>query len=538
MSDPVLDLNGIKSLFAKGVHYAKEHFPKGLFKRADHMCDYQLSLANKAQDLNTLMGSVSLHNSVLSSAYKGQKPVCDGCEIQYTPIQFGVGNNGWYFGFGIAGDLCFTFGLNRQEIAPPQVVAEQGIEPSEAVRWEMGGGFGKVGGSWYNFPTESFYMKYSQPDYSTFSLVSGGQGPDAKFKSVALGTARADPTLSNTNPFQFTLNTTFISPTDNKEHTLNVKMIANTPATPNVPKSGGRSNNTGSLYYSFTDMDIIAKLDAEDSKVGKGWVDHQLFKIGIPRNIMDQAKVSVVNILSKIVTGGWLWFCVQDHETDTQYMFVHFFVDEFYKDYIRLGKKIDPHAINVYQKGKVHYFPSRTDMDSSDTEIRLTKLINVNGYDLPAEYDIILPGGKPVILTLASGPNQYPNPYASYENPALLYNAADTGKTKPIGIGIIEANGYMTNDEYAPRYISAAGGDVTDRRALKMVANMLSPNFSQSGGQKFLAFLIVLIPLWLLIITIVFILYKKNGRHPRVMIAITLLLVLYAITYQGKSNDD
>jgi len=167
----------------------------------------------------------------------------------------------------------------------------------------------------------------------------------------------------------------------------------------------------------------------------------------------------------------------------------------------------------------------------SDLDVQLTKTVNVNGMDLPKEYNITLPGGKPVVLTLASAPDQYPVPYAPYENPAILYDAADTQKTKPIGIGIIEANGYMTNDEYAQRYIKAAGGDATNQASVNMVSNAMSPNLTQTGGQRFLAFLIILIPLWLLIIAIIFILYKKNGRYPRLMIVLVLLLLLYGITY-------
>jgi len=35
MSEHVLDFNGIKTLFAKGVQHAKDHFPSGLFIRND-----------------------------------------------------------------------------------------------------------------------------------------------------------------------------------------------------------------------------------------------------------------------------------------------------------------------------------------------------------------------------------------------------------------------------------------------------------------------------------------------------------------------
>jgi hypothetical protein len=528
MSEGVLDLNGIKALYAKGMQYAKDHFPKGLFSRNDSLCDYQLSLVNKAQDLTTLANAISINNAVWSTAFKGPKPICRGCEIQYTPMQFGVSNNGWYFNYGVAGDMCFVFGLNRIELAPPCVVEKERLDPSEAVLWSLGGGFGKIGGPWYNFPSEYFYMKYDQPTYSTFSLV--GRGTQVKNATLTTG---------QSNPMQFTMSADFISPTDGKEHSINVTMTANTPPLPNVPGACGLCvDGMGTMYYSYTDMDVVVSVDKGNQQSGKGWIDHQLFKTGVPRNLMSQAQKSVANTLVKPVSGGWLWFAIQDYESDTQYLLTHFFVNKFYKDSIKLNENIPMQIVNVYKKGEAHFNPTRTDMDSFDLQVKMTKTINVNGLDLPAEYDIILPGGKPVILTLASGPDQYPYPFGSYENPALLFNRSDTGRTKPIGIGIIEANGYFTNDQYAQRYVKAAGGDVNDQAALDMVSKAMSPNLPQTGGQRFLAFLIVLIPLWLLIIALVFILHDKKGRHPRLMIAIAVLLILYGITYSSNSSNN
>lgn len=531
MSGPVLDLNGIKALFAKGMQHAKDHFPKGLFTCDDKLCEYHLSLVNKAQDLTTLMNAFAIRNPVLPTAYKGPKPICKGCEIQYNPIQFGVGNSGWYFNYGVAGDVCFVFSLGRIEIAPPDVVTDERYDPSETVRWSLGGGFGQVGGPWYSFPSEIIYMKYSQPTYSTFSLVGGGM----QIKNAMLATAQADTILPTTNPMQFVMSADFVSPTDGKEHNISVTMIANTPPVPNVPNScGGCTNNMGSLYYSFTDMDVIVKVDSQEPQTGKGWIDHQLMKSGIPKSLMAQAQTSVLNTIINPVSGGWLWFAIQDYESDTQYMLCHFFVQKFYKDDIKLNKSIPMQLVNVYKKGVAHFSPTRTDMDTSDLDVKMTKIINVNGCDLPAEYNIILPGGKSVVLSLASGPDQYPNAYGSYENPAILFNE----KRMPIGIGIIEANGYMTNYEYAQRFVKAAGGDINDQRILNMVSKAMSPNFSQTVGQRFLAFLIILIPLWLLVIAIIFVLHKKNGRHPRVMIAIAVLLILYGLNYKGDSKNN
>lgn len=535
MSGPVLDLNGIKALFAKGIQHAKDNFPIGLFSRNDQLCNYQLSLVNKAEDLTTLMNAISIKNPVFQSAFKGPKPIPRGSEIAHNPIQFGVGNVGWYFNYGVAGDICFVLSFSRTEIAPPSVVEEEKLDPSEAVRWNLGGGFGKIGGPWYNLPGEAFYMKYSQENFATFSIAGGG----SQITNAMLASRQADPSLPNANPLQFIMSADFVSPTDGKSHSISVTMIANVPPAPNVPNSCGQcANDMGSMYYSYTDMDVLVKVDNQSQQAGKGWIDHQLFKNGIPRSLMAQAQASVANTLINPISGGWLWFAIQDYESNIQYMFCHFFVTKFYKDAIKLNENIPMQLINVYKNGQTHFNPTRTDMDISDLDVRLVKTVNVNGLDLPAEYNITLPGGRPVIFTLASSPDQYLVPFAPYENPALLYNAADTGRTNPIGIGIIEANGYLTNDQYALRYIKAAGGNVTDQASLSMVSKAMSPNLTQTGLQRFAAFLIVLIPLWLIIIALIFVLHSKKDRRTRLMIAIALLLIIYGLTYSGDSTNN
>lgn len=525
MSQPLLDLNGIKSLFSKGMEYAKNNFPKGLYNIDEELCDYQLSLVNKATDLTTVMNAIGIRNSVISTAYKGPKPICNGCEIQYNPIQFGVGNSGWYFNYGVAGNISFVFGLTRSEIAPPDVVKNENIPPEEAVRWILGGGFGVTGGPWYNFPAEIIYMKYSQPTYSTFSLTGGGN----QIKTASLSNAQPNPLLSTTNPMQFTMTADFISPTDGKEHKIDITMISNTPPTPNVANSCGMCvNNMGSLYYSYTDMDIIVTVDGGQPQTGKGWIDHQTMKSGIVKGLMNQAKTTFTNMLVKPVTGGWLWYAIQDYESDTQYMFTHFFISKFYKDDIKLNENIPMHLVNVYKKGVAHFSPTRTDMDIGDVSVKMVKTVNVNGLDLPAEYEITLPGGKSVVLTIASSPDVFLTTIASYECPALLF---DSTRTKQIGIGLIEANYYLTNDELAKRYINYAGGDTNDMKAQQLISRALSPTGNQTTWQKILAVLIVLIPLCILIAFMIFIFYRKDKRHIRLMISIALLLILYGVTY-------
>jgi hypothetical protein len=321
--------------------------------------------------------------------------------------------------------------------------------------------------------------------------------------------------------------------TNGKERDIKATMLSMTPPIPNCQNSCcDCTNDAGSLYISFTDMDVkLITTESSGAKVGKGWVDHQLFKSGISKNMFAQASASVTNTLLKPLTGGWLWFSIQDYESDTQYMFTHFFLNKFYTDDISLNKDIPMQLVNVYKKGVPYYSPTRTDMDISDLKVKMTQTIKANNMDLPAKYEITLPGGKDVILVLASDPNVYKFAYGHYENPALLY-AKDSNKL--IGIGTIEANGYMTTDQYAPRYIAAAGGDTNDQKALVLVKSGISPNLKQTSFKRFLAFLIVLIPLWVTIISLYFIFKSKDKRKERTMLVVALYLIYYGISYKGN----
>lgn len=515
-----INLEYIKSLYSKGMQYAIDTYPKGLFMKYDDLCKYQLSLANKCKDLTTFGNIISISNPVFKTAFNGPKNVCQGCEIQYNPFQFGVGNAEWYFCYGVSNsgssNYCFEITFSKNEMVPPEVLKREGLDQTKYVLWSINGGYGIVGGEWYEIPNETIMMNYEQTSYSSFQISTINNGIDNNvIKSCIFG--------NTNNPMIYEFSLSFIDK-DNKIRKISSIMSSNTPPSPNAENSCGNcNNNMGSLYYSYTDMNVYMEINNEKVS-GKGWIDHQLLKSGIPKSLIAQAEVSVINTLIKPISSGWLWFAIQDYESNIQYMFCHFFNNKFYKDDIQKNINIPMHIVNVYQKG-ISTLNNSTNI--SNTKVILTKTINLNGIDLPSEYNIILPNGKEVILKLASSPNQYPTPYSQYENPALVINS----KTNNIiGFGIIEANGSMTNDEYAKRYIEASGGDPNDNTAIKLVSDGLSPHFKQTNFSVFLAFVIFLIPLWILLLSSTFIFYKKEERGKRIIMIIILLFIIYNLS--------
>jgi hypothetical protein len=506
---PLLDLNGLKALFKKGMDHAKKNYSSVFFDKREDLCDYQVELAMKAPDLTTFMNAVWMNNNTFASAFWDPHAICNGCELANTGVKFGVGNIGWYFLYGVTSGYVYNITLFRLEVAPPDCVD---FERSEAVRWGVMGGYGKVGGAWNQLQPEWIYMKYTEPSYSTFTLEGKGNTMSVSFGSVV--------------PMQFYFDISFTD-TKNEKHTIASTLTCNTPPTKNFPGSCYCFNGAGTFYYSYTDISISFIANNAPPSLGMGWIDHQLMKSGPLKGWWKQSLQTVTGLLSPKQTSGWLWTSVQDQESGLQYMFTIPLI-KYYKGNIKVNKKMVPAAINVYEKGVAHIKPTSTTMNSSDVEIHMLETFSANGVDLPAKYRIVLPGGKVVILKMVSGANVYPNAVAPSEQPAFLY---DSEEKKVIGSGLIEANLYLTSDQLASRMIQQAGGNSKDKNKVKMLSSMISGD--QSAGQKVLGVFALLTPLWILLLALLFVLYSKEQRHTRLMLSIVLLMLIYGAAKAG-----
>lgn len=517
---PLLDLDGIKALFRKGMQHAKDKYFSVVFPKNNALCDYQLDRVNAAQDLSTLMNAIWLgnNNATWCNSFWSPKAICDGCEIRYTGIQFGYGQTGWYFFYGITGNFCFNLSFFRQEIAPPDVVE---IDRGEAVRWLVLGGYGTIPNAgdvvpqWFSLQPEWIYMKYTQPSYSTFTLI--GQGTT---KAIS---------LSSVDPMSFLIDMTFTD-TNGASHSFKTTLRANTPPTPNFPNSCLCGYGLGTFYYSYTDMSCTFAVNNGAESTGKAWTDHQYVRGGIPNSTYMQALAAIG---PQKVSSGWLWFALQDEQSGLQYMLTHFFADAFYqKDILGRPKNnsIPMDIINVYKEGKTYFLPEDPIMNAKNLNVVLAQTVSVNGLDMPAAYNITLPGGKRVVLKIATAPNVYPTSFAPYETPAFLY----TPDGQKIGYGLIEANFYLDNKTLAQRMIASAGGNAGDPTQVNLILDVLNKKIN--GWRKFLAVLIVLLPLWILLTAILFVMYKKEMRGLRMGLVVAILMLLYLMVNMVSSG--
>lgn len=512
-----MSLQNIKNLFISGMNYAKKKYKSFLFSRCDDLCDYQIALANKAEDINSLMNAIWIGNInyTWTTAFKAPKPICSGCELAYTGIQYGVGPVGWYFFYGTQGSLCFNLTFFRLELAPSKILEQNNVPKSQGVMWNVLGGFGTIGQNpeWYSVQSEWISMEHTtfNPEYSTFMLNGAGKSLNVSLKSDI--------------PMSFVIQLSFTD-VNSKAHTLNVSMMGMTPPNANVPNSCECGFGLGSFYYSYPKTTCNIQGDGTSStQIGSGWVDHQLIKGGIANSLYGQALQSMSNIITKNVTGGWLWTTIQDDQSGIQYMLTHFFGKKFFQDDIQVGNNISNSMINVYKKGLPYFNPSASEIDVSDFKMVMTKTVNVpyTGMNMPASYNITLPGGKEVVLSISTAPNVYPTAFAPYETPALLYDAKSGSL---IGQGIIEANFYFDNETLVKRMIDFAGGDSTDSDKVNILQNALLKK--QTVFQKILSTIVFLIPLFILVLCLLFI-FKSHDKKNRALLIVALLLLFYMI---------
>lgn len=503
---PLLDVNGVKQLYLKGIEHAKKNYNNPFSSKLEELCEFQKKVIQESLDIDRIMNAIWIPNPVFENSFFDAKAMCTGCELQYTPVQFGHGNTGWYFVYAIAGDYAYNFSAFRVEIAPPDVVD---FDRSEAVRWIVLGGYGKVGGEWYSLQPKWLYLKYTEPSYSTFSLEGSNQETSFYFGSSV--------------PMQFDLRLEYTDMKGNKQKLIS-SLRGNTAPSANFPGAYGGFLGTASMYYSYTDVDISLSINDGKMQTGKGWIDHQLAKSGLPNTFYKKALKGALSALSENKSRGWLWFGVQDFESGLQYMFLHFFnPSKTYSEDVQKNQPLELHMINVYKKGVPYFFPTQSEMDAKNAKIVMTATTPYNGVELPISYDITLPGGKEVKLAIACKElNIYPVPHACYESPAFLY---DKSGKYIIGIGLIEANWYLPYEVISQRYNTYTGQ--TQDANLSVIKTGLAP--PQTFWQKTYSMLVVLYPLWLLIILGTFILHKKEDRKLRLILSIILVLIITAI---------
>jgi len=506
----MLSLSQLKKLHLDGMEYARKN-TGWFFPPIDEVQQLQDSLIQNASTLNEFMSAVNLSNPVFGAAFDVPEPLCCDCLLKTTLPQYGQGSLGWFFfvgNFYLQGTpAAYNFTFVRCEIAPPATVK---IDRNEAVRWFVCGGYGTSAQDWVVLPYDFIYMKYNQTSYSTFALVGGG------------GEYISSCSFSSNQPltFVFTLDFKDVS---GVSHSMNATHVTRTP-----PMQNGKGANVkfglpglASMYWSYTDMDIVCVLDGKTYNDGKGWMDHQTFKLQGVTGI-SQVLYTVIKTLSGNKPINWTWMCIQDEQDGIQYM-ISAPLPKGYNDTpstFREGVYITGLSCNVYHKA----IPSINVTTPIKPTLQITGVQESNGHPYPTEYKIVLPSGKTVISKAVYGLNLFRNAggQVSCESPGVLFDS----KGNAIGYSVLEINGPLSNEEVAINQLIASGGSKTDLSALKTISR--AQNNEQPIFRIMVAFLIFLLPFFYIILCLIVIFRHKQGKDHRfkVMIKITLFILL------------
>jgi hypothetical protein len=413
-----------KALFVEGLDYANKH--ASFFAAPNkELSEFQTLAATTATDMNQFMTAVTLRNGAWMNSFDAPKSI----KYPSTNFAIGEGHTETYMVVGTFDDFAFLFCPARMEVAPPAVVSKWLDDPSQAVVWNLFGGFGfrtgvRGGGKWTPFP-----FRWLQGDYTSKA--------DGFLLSVREGDMTINCELRDRDWFSFDVKfgTTVLSG--------RVKALG--PPLP-MSKNGCFSCGTYGLqskYYQRTDCAVNAdlQLDTESFRFrnGHGWIDHQSYYVAPGRSLARNLMGNSLLILYKQKL-SWLWMYVQDRHTSTQYMIV---------------QPINPHKFkegNVYKASCNVYNTNRVQFNVKGAKVRVGKTVIDRDFNYPIEYYVTLPSQKQVTLRALYGYGAHPNATRidSWEMPAVLFDAQE----REIGSGLIELNGTTPDDVHAKRLIA------------------------------------------------------------------------------------
>jgi len=519
----MLSLDQLKKLHSDGMDYAVKN-TSWFFPAISDLVSFQKQNIQNAKTLNQFMAAVSIAPPSFVSAFDVPKPLCSNCLLATTNPQYGQGLTGWFFlvgNFYLAGvKMAYNFTFVRVEIAPPGAVKLQ--DRNEAVRWSVIGGYGTGPSDWHTIPLDYIYMKYNKLSYSTFTLESVDSQPGEWVQSCYFKT---------TQPMTISFSVQF-KDAKGANHSVQATQISRVPPMRNAPHALVKFGLPGlaSMYWSYTDMDVTAVIDNVNYSGGKGWMDHQTFKIGgvrgpFPGSVTSvPAFVTVLNTLFKPKPVNWTWMFIQDEQTGIQYM-LSANLPKGYNDNpstFKPGFVMKAGSCNVYKDAVPYNKPSMC----SDARIEVSSVQTVDGHPYPLEYKVTLPGGKKVISRAVYGLNLFPNPggQMSCESIGVVYD--ETGKNT-IGYSVLEINGPLSNDEVNRNKLQYMGLNPADQSALNVLNKGGDPN--QPVSRKIVAWLIFLLPIILLILFLIFIFAMKDGRRIRFALSVAIAMIMYVV---------
>src|SRR5690606_9989192 len=121
--------------------------------------------------------------------------------------------------------------------------------------------------NWYSIPLNWIYLEYNEHSYATFTLKGQNDNLSIVFETLI--------------PMQFNLKLSFTDK-NNNPHTLEADFVSRKPPNFSVPTGFTTTLGLGSMYCSYTDMQLNMSVNGSDKVIGNAWIDHQTLSTLLP----------------------------------------------------------------------------------------------------------------------------------------------------------------------------------------------------------------------------------------------------------------
>ena len=428
----------LQKMHLDSLEYTRKHAPF-LFPVNNAAYQQSKNLTKSAKTFNQLILAAGLAGLPQHSiGFRGVKPLT-GSADSHICFEFDQSAGGWYFMYGEAGSMRFTYLIFRTAVS----VTKHGADD---VIYSVVGGFDDGIKGWVPIPLNASPAKYSCTDGKV---------------EFTYNSSNVSSTFSISNDKNRVINGT-VSPTTTKtpSNIPNFSFILNAQEAGKYNSANGGCvpicfGGAGTSYWSYTKMTctISNKTTSSNPKInqGTGWFDHQWLSGGIPRGLFQQ-------LLYSWTTGGdtqlrWLWFTMQ-LDDGRQFMGSVVGIKESRLP-LKKGDSFTTH-LSKYHKDDLRY--------GIKTTLKVLETVKYEEYTFPTSYEIKTSEGETFYLTTSNkhkstGSGGFdivnlPIGSVNWEGPGVVTSSVSG---KPIGTGFLEANNLLTNAQLIKRVLSGNG---------------------------------------------------------------------------------
>jgi hypothetical protein len=401
-------LETLKELFVRGLKYSQDH--TGFYyppeKELGALQQRRVAIAKTYQEFAS---AVQIYNYSRDFGFPGPPDIEKGDILRYSNFQFGKSIGGIYKISGSDGTTGFAYTLSRNEIAPPVVVREMGLDPKKSVIWLFGGGYGS-NDKWHSFPFE-WLENTNYEELSPTTFYFDGSGPN-RVQQVQ---------LASSEPMRFDLDILYQSVSGNNRR-IKATLVSMGP-----PMRGNRGNTNVSrahnriTSYLYPSMSLELIVNNKAPRSGSGFIQHTE-QVTPPSGFAAQTRL--VASLKPKMSNHVLYLLLQF--ADYQY-----YIGVYITGPIQVGVTLNkPFSVIKYA------FGVRTVISKPVIQILPNEVMTISGVVYPTEFMIYL-GDDNIKIKSPFGGGITTNSWfqGDFEQPCIVVDSEFND-----GVGLIQYN--------------------------------------------------------------------------------------------------